>query len=145
MNRKEFFITVWEFLISVWEKGIKPILLIGIIFFCIKFLFNAFTESGSERFVIIFALGIGLLLLTIHLIKMIFKSLTKKLNSILPESIKLCIRVIGKTLNYMSPIIFGIIIYHFWNENSIASVIILGILLIQRIGEIIKEEKLTTT
>ena len=36
------------------------------------------------------------------------------------------------------------IIYHFWNEDWIMAAIVLAVLLIQRIVEIIKEEKLAT-
>jgi uncharacterized membrane protein YhdT len=142
MNRKEFFIKVWNGLISIWKKWIKPILLIGIIFFCIKFILKAIVENGSERVVVIVAFAIGLVVLTAHFIKIFFNSVTEKLNSILPESIKLWLRIISKTLNYISPVIFGIIIYHFWNEKSITAVIVLSLLLVHKIGEIIKEEKL---
>ncbi len=37
------------------------------------------------------------------------------------------------------------IIYHFWKEDWIMAAIVLGVLLIQRIVEIIKEEKQATT
>lgn len=134
-----------EFLITVWRKGVIPILLIGIIFFCVKFLYNVFAESGTERFVTILILGFGLLMLTMYLIGLIFKSLMGKLSSILPEPIKLWIRVIGKILNYISPIILGMIVYHFWKEDWIMAAIVLGVLLLQRIVEIIKEEKQATT
>ena len=145
MNRRDFFIKVWNTLISIWKKWIRPILLIGIIFLCIKFIFNAIVENKSERVVVIVAFVFGLVILTAHFTKMFFNSFTKKLNSILPESIKLWLRILSKILNYISPVIFGIIIYHFWNENSIKTVIILSLLLVHKIGEIIKEEKLATT
>ena len=145
MNRREFFIKVWNTLISIWKKWIRPILLIGIIFLCVKLIFKAIVENGSERVVVIVAFVIGLVILTAHLMKILFNSFTKKLNSILPESIKFWLRIISKILNYISPVIFGIIIYHFWNENSIKTVMILSLLLVYKIGEIIKEEKLATT
>ncbi|WP_336127155.1 hypothetical protein [Mesoflavibacter sp. CH_XMU1422-2] len=145
MNRREFFIKVWNTLISIWKKWIRPILLIGIIFLFVKFIFKAIVENGSERVVVIVAFVIGLVILTAHLMKIFFNSFTKKLNSILPESIKFWLRILSKILNYISPVIFGIIIYHFWNENSIKTVIILSLLLVYKIGEIIKEEKLATT
>ncbi len=134
-----------DFLLTVWKKGIKPILLFVIIFFCGKFLFNIFAESGTERLVTILIIGLGFLMLIVYLIGELFKSITVKINSILPESIKFWIRVIRKFLNYLSPIIFGAIIYHFWKEDWIIAAIISGIILVQRIAEIIKEEKLVTT
>lgn len=134
MNRKEF-------LINVWRKGIKPILIFGVIFFCGNFLYHVIAESGTERFLTILTIGLGLLILTTYLIGQLFKSLTVKINAILPEPVKLWLRIIGNILNYLSPLILGIIIYHFWKEDWIMAAIVLGALLIQRIGEIIKEKK----
>ena len=134
-----------EFLITVWKKGIKPILIIGVIFFCVKFLYNIITENGPERFATILILGFGLLILTLSLVGLLFETLTKKVKSILPHSIKLWFRIIGKFLNYISPIVLGMIIYHFWKDDRKTAAVILGVILIQRIQEIIKEEKLDTT
>jgi hypothetical protein len=135
MDRKEFIITVWK-------KGIKPLLLIGIIFLCGKFLYNVFAESGAERSITILIIGLGLLILTLYFIGLFFKSLTKKLNSILPEPIKLWIRIVGNFLNEIALIIIGMILYHFGKEDWGAVTIFLGVFLIRRILEIIKEEKL---
>lgn len=33
------------------------------------------------------------------------------------------------------------VIYHFWKEDRIAAAIVLGVILIQRMQEIVKEEK----
>ncbi len=134
-----------EFLITVWKKGIKPILIIGVIFFCSKFLYNIFAESGTERFVTILIVGLGLLMLTAHLIGHLFNTVTEKLKTLLPEQVKIWFRVIDRFLNYISPIILGAIIYHFWKEDWISAMIVLGIILIQRIQVIIKEEKQPTT
>ena len=138
MNRKDF-------LISVWRKGIKPILLVGIIFFCVNFIFNVFNESGTERFATIVILGFGLLILSIYLTNLFFTSLSEKINSLLPEQVKLWIRVIGKIIDYISPIILGLMIYHFWKQDWVIPAIVLGVLLLERIAEIIKDEKKATT
>lgn len=138
MNRKEF-------LIAVWEKGIKPTLLIAVIFLSVKFLYNVITESGRERLVTILIIGLGLLILTTYLIGQLFKSLITRLNSKLPESVKLWLRISKRILDYVSPIILGVIIYYFWQEDWIMTAIVLGVLMIQRIAALIKEEKLAAT
>lgn len=99
MNRKEFIITGWK-------KIIIPILVIGIIFFCIQFIYNVFITSGTERFLTVLVIGFGLLMLIAYLIGNLFKSLSEKINAILPEPVKLWLRIINKFLNYLSPIIF---------------------------------------
>lgn len=133
-----------EFLKTVWEKALRPILLIAIIFYCVKFLYNVFIESGTARFVTILILGFGILLLTAFLLGQVFKSMVTRINAALPESIKLGTRIIGKFLNYISPIILGMIVYHFWQEDWKIAALVLSALLIQRFTEIIKEEKQTT-
>ena len=137
MNRKEF-------LITVWEKGIQPILLIGIIFFCLKFLFTVFTESGTERFVTILIIVFGLIMLTISLIGQLFKSFTEKLYSKLPESVILWLRIVEKFLDFVAPLLLGALIYHFWKEDWMSAAIVVGVLMVQRILDIIKEEKRAT-
>lgn len=134
MDRKEFMITVWK-------KGIIPVILLGLIFLCGKFLFNAFAESGIERIVMIFVLGLGVLMPTAYLIELVFKSWTSKLYAILPESFKFWVRVFQKIMKYIAPIILGMIIYHFWLEDWLSAAVILGVVLIQIIADIIRQER----
>jgi hypothetical protein len=60
----------------------------------------------------------------------------------LPKIIKFWFRIIRELLNYVSPIILGIIVYHFWVEDWKITAILLGILIIQQISEIIKRERI---
>ncbi len=80
-------------------------------------------------------------MLTAYLIGQLFKSLITRIYSTFADSVKSWVRIIGKFLNYISPIILGMIIYHLWKEDWKTAAIILGILLFQRLTEIIKEEK----
>lgn len=130
-----------EFLITVWKKGVIPVMLLGLIFLCGKFLFNVFAKNGAERIVMIFVLGLGVIMLTAYLIELVFKSLTRKLHASMPESIKSWISVLQKFSKYISPILLGVIIYHFWLEDWLSATVMLGVVLIQRIVEIIKRER----
>ena len=134
MNRKEF-------LLTLWAKGIKPVLTVIVIFFCGKFLYNVFDEDGTERAFVIATIELGLLILTLYLVGQLFKSLKEKINSLLPESIKFWLKVANKTLNYISPIILGAVIYHFWKDDWFVAAFVMGVLLIEKISDIIKEER----
>ena len=138
MNRKEF-------LITSWQKGLKPLLLVGVLVFCIKFLYKVIAESGTERMILIVLLGYGLFLLSIQLLSSLFQSVTDKFNALLPDSLKTGIRVILKILDYVSPLVLGVILYEFWKEDWITASIIMGALLVFRIAEIIKEERSGTS
>jgi hypothetical protein len=130
-----------EFLVTSWKKGLKPILLITLLIFCVFFLYKAVFENGAWRIITIALLGIGILMITANLLGELFKKAIQKIYSRLPDSAKLWIRIIRQIINYLSPIILGIIIYHFWMKDSISGVLVGGVLLIQRIAEIIKKEK----
>lgn len=132
------------FLITVWKKGLKPLLLIAVIFFCLKFMYNVFMESGTERFLTLLILGFAVLWITADLLGRMFKSARTKMKTRLPESTKHWIRIMGKFLNYVAPLILGMIIYHFWQEDWKAAAFVLSILLMERIISIIREEKQVT-
>ena len=133
-----------DFVIIVWKKGIKPILFLGVIFFCIKFLINLLTKNGPERFFTIGIIGIIIIYTVIYFLGILFKRATDYLFFKLSDSVKLWFRVISKTFDYITPILLGVLIYHFWKEDWIGVSIIIGIVLIERINNIIKEEKLAT-
>lgn len=127
-----------EFLIISWKKAIKPILLIGVILFCVQFLYAVFTERGPERLVTVLIIELGVLFLTAYLIGQLFRSWIKKIYSHLPESVRPWMSIIGKILNYSSPLLFGILVYFFWKEGWVTAAIVLGIVLIQQIVELVR-------
>jgi hypothetical protein len=129
-----------EFLKTIWRKGIKPTLLIVVIYFCVKFLINVFQDNETERFIIILALELGILFAIIYLIGFIFSSIISKINSKLPDSVKPWLKKITKVLNYIEPIISGIIFYQFWKKDWITAALLIGIILILRITEIIEKK-----
>lgn len=129
------------FLITVWKKALKPLLLIAVIFFCLKFMYNIFMESGTERFLTILILSFAVLWISAHSLGQIFKAARTKIYARLSASTKRWISIIGKFLNYVAPLILGMIVYHFWQEDWKAAVFVLGLVLIERITLIIKEKK----
>ena len=134
MNRKEF-------LITSWKKGLKPLLIVVGIVFCLKFLYEVIAADGMERMILIFLLGYGLFMLGIQLLSILFQSATQRLNTVLPNSLKMGIRVIIKMLDYISPIVLGVILHQFWKEDWITASIVMAVLLVFRIAELIKEER----
>lgn len=132
-----------EFLCTIWNKGFKPILFLAVIYFCTRFIFNIFFEKGPERFITILILGLGLLFIMVSLIGIVFSSMLSKVKSSLPEPVKFWIKIVGRILNHIAPIIFGIILYHFWQKDWKTASFVIGGLLIQKVLEIIIEEKST--
>ena len=133
-----------EFIKNLWKRAIQPFLLVLVAFFCIKFLINVFNENGTERLVTILVLGIVVLFTLSYLIGLLFRATVSKINAKLPKRVRFWLRIIGQIINYITPIILGIIFYHFWMKDWITASIIIGFIMIQKIIEIIKKEKQAT-
>lgn len=133
-----------EFLTNVWKYGVRPILLIIILYFSLKFLVNfivnLFNENSGERVIIFLVLGITVLLITAHFIGIIFNKIIVSIHNILPEPIKNFIKVFKKIVTLLFPILLGILIYYFWNED-LRYVIFIFIVVIEQIIVIIRKKK----
>lgn len=130
MNRKDF-------LITLWKNGMQPILMIGGVFICLNFLYHVFTESGTERFLTLFVVGVGLLILVIQLLSQLFHSWLESVSATFPDSIKFWLNIIRKTIDYLLPTVLGMVIYRTWMEDREAVAIVLAVLLLNRIRDII--------
>jgi hypothetical protein len=130
-----------EFLVRLWKVFIKPTVLVILLVFMIKFLINIFASNGPERMTTILVLGFAVLYFILSLIGFGFRTLTDKIYRSLPVHIKFWIRVLQKIIDFAAVAILGALIYKFWNEDWVLAAIISGIILIERISNIIKEEK----
>lgn len=134
-----------EFLITVWKKGLKPvlsaILLIGTIYFCFSFLQNTFNENGIERFITLSIFGLVLFFATISLILLLLSSIISKIYLRIPERARLWIRIGSKLLSYIAPVIFGAVLYRFWQKDWMSASVFIILLLIQSFAKIVEEQK----
>lgn len=133
MNRKDF-------LLKFYSRVIKPVLFVVIIWYCGKFALNVFTENGAERFVVFLLLALTVLCLFAYLLGSLFRAALKNLNSRLSPSAKQYWRVVERTINFIAPLFFGAVIYHFWMQDWIVASVILAIALFDAMSKIIKEE-----
>ena len=138
MDRKEFFQLLWK-------KRIKPLILIAGLIFATLFFINVFRENGTERFAVILLLAIGILILLANLIGSIFEKTLSYINSKLSPSIKNLLKIAGKILDYLTPIIFGIVLYHMWMKDWIFTSLFFGFIIIKHIIQIIQKGRVTIT
>lgn len=129
------------FLLKIWKNLFKPIILILVIYFYFNFLYNVFTESGIERFLITLILGLGIVYVLAILLRRFVKYISRNINLKLSKPVKIWLRVLSRFLDYIAPIFLGMVIYHFGKEDWEGTAIVLGILLFEKITDIIKEEK----
>ncbi|TAJ06903.1 hypothetical protein DMA11_22135 [Marinilabiliaceae bacterium JC017] len=136
MNRKEF-------LKILWCKFFKPILLISIVIFSLRFLFRIFTHSGIERLIAGTVIGIIILAVAIHFTNSILVSIIRKIRLKFSDRILLTLSITGKVINYLSTIALGVIIYYSWQEKRISAIVFFSVFLLLQIIEVIKKEKTT--
>lgn len=134
MDRKEFFHVVWK-------KRIKPLILIAGLIFTVLFFINVFRENGTERFAVILLLAISILILLANIIGSILEKILNYINSRLSPPIKNSLKIVGKIIDYLTPIIFGIVLYHMWMKDWIFTSLFFGFILIKHIFQIIQKER----
>ncbi|NOQ76033.1 MAG: hypothetical protein GQ574_28765 [Crocinitomix sp.] len=122
----------YEFLIALWKKGLKPILLVVGIYFCITFIYYLFNE-GSMWSLLLLILSIALFILFIELIGSLFSKIILKISAKTPVTLKIWLRFGLKILNYLSPFILAIIIYQAWQKHWKGTAFVIGILFLQKI------------
>ena len=134
MNRQEF-------LQTIWKKVLKPFfLMIGIFIACI-FLLNVFRENGTERKLIILLVLFVVLLLMIQILGTFLQKLFLGIYQSLTPTMKQFLNGIGKTLNFLAPIAFGLLIYQLWLKDWVVTAFFFAYLLIQKMVDIFRKDE----
>jgi hypothetical protein len=128
------------FLLAFWKKGVKPILLVLAIYFCISFIYQVFIANGRARGLILLVLALAIILLLLELIVSLFIKINTALSARIPENLKIGLSLIFK---YVSPIILVVVIYQAWLHDWIGTVIIVSVLFVQKIISTLHERKVS--
>ena len=134
-----------DFLKVLWYKLLKPILLLGVLIFSVRFLIRIFTQNDTERFVAIIVLGFIILATITFLFGYVFINSTNFIKSKLSDKSLKRFTIIGKVIDYILPIALGMMIYYSWQKNGTSAIVFFGTFLIMKIVDIVKKEKLATT
>lgn len=130
-----------EFLKLCGLNFFKPILLIGVLIFSLRFLIMDATESGAERLMIVILIGLIILAVVSYLINLILVNIIQKIRSNLSERALLTMSIIEKVLSYLSTIALGVIIYYNRQENTISAILFFSVFLLIQVVDIVKKEK----
>ena len=123
------------FLITLWNKAFKPVLLILVLFCCASFFYNMFVEFRFAKLLVALIIILGLLFTLAYLISHVFEPFLKRIYLSLPQPIKTFLKLLTDLLNFIAPVIYGAIIYHFWYKDWKSSAVILAVFLVSRIIE----------
>ncbi len=124
-----------EFLLTIWKKLIKPVLLVAVLWCFISFLYTMFVEFRFAKLLVTLIVGLGLLFTLAYFVSHIFEPFLKRIYLSLPKPVKTFLKLLTDLLNFVAPVIFGAIIYHFWYKDWKSSAVILSVFLVSRIIE----------
>mgnify|MGYP000968401080 CR=1 FL=1 len=118
-----------EFLLHLWKRILKPIILAVVIYYVIQLLYALLSENGPGRLLITIALFLALALFVLELATIFFAHLKKRLYEPLPESVKRIIRMIMTINHYLFLGVLLVIIWYSLADKSITEILFLSLVL----------------
>lgn len=131
-----------DFLKQLWKRLLKPMIILIMIYFSIRFLIAVFRDNGTERFSTILFLSLIVIYFSIYFLGELISKLKVKVTSRLSDKAKFRMKVIGKTIDYLAVLLLGVVLYEFWKEDIFLASILTVILMVDRIKAIAKEVKI---
>lgn len=117
------------------------LLIIVVLYFIIDYLWQIFVTDGSEKLVLRAILIAGTILGLAHVILFFLRKAYQKNRD---QSLRPRKRFLEKTrniVNYITPFILLLMLYHFWEREWILTTIIVSILLIDRVNDLLRNNK----
>lgn len=90
-----------DFLLYLWKRILKPIILAVVIYHVIRLLPDMFSEDGPGRLLILIALFGALILLVLELATLFLVQVKKRLYEPLPETAKRVLRLLSTICQYL--------------------------------------------
>jgi hypothetical protein len=134
-----------DFLNQLWNRLFRPIIILTVIYYSVKFLISVFNENGTERHLTVIILSFTILFALAHLMGEFLHKIRERIYAKLSNNVKFKLRIVGKIGNYLALLILGAVLYKFWEKDALLASILIILLLIDRINNIIKEEKYRVT
>jgi hypothetical protein len=130
-----------EFLKLVWRRLLRPILLLTVVLYCVRFLLAIFKENGPERMVTMVVLSLTVIFTVVGLIGEWMSKSVDGVYAKLSPSAKANLRMLAKFIDYVSLLIMGAVIYQFWTRDAMIAMILMIIVLVDRVNKILSEER----
>ena len=87
------------FLKTLWSKFFKPIIILGVLIFSVRFLIRIFTQNDTERLIAIIILGFIILSTFSYLLGLFFHNIMNRIKSKMSEKALDNFRIFGKFSN----------------------------------------------
>lgn len=127
---------------QLWKWFFKPLIILIVIYYSIRFLISAFSENGTERLFTILILSVTIFFILANLAGDLLSKVRIKILSKLSKKVKFKVLIIGKIIDYLAVLALGAVFYAFWEKDAVLVSILIILLLVERINNIIKEDKI---
>lgn len=126
-----------EFLMIIWNKFFRPLIIIFTLYHCFNFVYNIFKINGNERKFTFIILGIALVISSLYFAGKLFIFIVNRININVTPTVKKILNIIIQLLNYSMPIATGALIYHLWISDWVYGAFFTTYLLIVELREIV--------
>lgn len=118
-----------DFLLQLWKRVLKPIILAVVIYNVIQLLFALLSEEGPGRLLITIALFTALVLLVLELANLFLVQLKKRLYDPLPETAKGVFRLISTISQYLFLVALVLLVCYSLYDKTITEILLLSLVL----------------
>ena len=133
-----------EFLNKLIQKYIKPFLIISVFIIIIYPILCSNHEINISiiSFVLFLILSLTIIFTVIYFVSNIIKKIKKIILSKLSGNALYQLSVLNKIVDYLLPIIYGMIIYYAYQKDKLSAITFFGVYLLLKIRDIIKQENI---
>lgn len=131
-----------DFLKHLWKRLFRPIIILTVFYYSVKFLISVISENGTERLFTIIILSLTILYIVADLTGKLFRKIREKIYTKLSDKTKFKLRIIGQVSDYAMLLILGALFYKFWQKDAIVASVFIILHLVQMVNNVVKEEKL---
>ncbi|MFY0603951.1 MAG: hypothetical protein JXQ93_08365 [Flavobacteriaceae bacterium] len=130
-----------EFLVTIWKKAIRPVILVVSLYYSFLFLQNILANENNQRFIFFVIIIIISVNIALYLIQFLLAKTVTYFSNNLPKPAISLLKIIGEIITYLTPVAFAFLIYYAWSKDETLAFIILCFILISEIRRIILENK----
>jgi Na+/proline symporter len=130
-----------EFTVQLWNRIVRPLIIVAMIYFSIRFLVAASRENGDERILSILFLSLTILFASAYLIGIFLTKIRRRIYTSLSDKTRFYLRIANKAFEYLAIVVLGAMLYKFWHRDWFLAATLILFLVVDRLREIIKKEK----
>lgn len=117
------------------------VLIIGVLYVLVHYFWQIFVTDGSEKLVLRVILIAGTLLGLAHMVLFFLRRAYQQNRQQSARPRKRFLEKARNVVNYITPFILVLMLYHFWEKGWILTTMIVAILLVDRVNDLLRENK----